>query len=66
MKGCKTCPTSEDVWIEAARLHSGENAKAILAQAVRNIPTSVRIWLTARDLEEKPEARKVGTPVARA
>ena len=48
-QGCEACPESEDVWLEAARLHTAENAKAILANAVRHLPTSVKIWLKVRD-----------------
>ena len=44
MKGCEVCSTNEDVWLEAARLHNPRNAKAILAKAVRAIPTSVNLW----------------------
>ena len=31
--GCRACPASEDVWLEAARLQTPENAKAVLAEA---------------------------------
>lgn len=31
-QACQICPESEDVWIEAARLHTPENAKVILAK----------------------------------
>ena len=48
-EACEACPTSEDVWLEAARLHTGENAKVILANAVRHLPTSVKIWLQVRE-----------------
>jgi len=58
-EGCETCPDSEDVWLEAARLNTPENAKTILADAVRHIPRSVKIWLRAADLETEVEKRKV-------
>lgn len=54
---CEMCPDSEDVWLEAARLHPVEVAKSILANAVLHIPTSVKVWLYAADLEQQ-EARK--------
>jgi len=41
-KGCDLCPTSEDVWLEFARLSKPEDAKAIVAKGVGAIPTSVR------------------------
>ena len=49
--GCEACPGSEDVWLEAARLHPAGVAKTILATAVRRIPTSVKIFLRAAELE---------------
>lgn len=44
-EGCEHCPHSEDVWLEAARLQTPENAKAVLARGVAAIPTSVKIWM---------------------
>jgi hypothetical protein len=49
-QGCEACPDSEDVWLEAARLHTNENAKTILANAVVHLPNSVKIWLAVCDL----------------
>ena len=51
MKGCEVNPLSEDLWLEAARLQPPDTAKAVIAQAVRHIFTSVRIWIKAADLE---------------
>ncbi|KAH8830298.1 PRP1 splicing factor, N-terminal-domain-containing protein [Flagelloscypha sp. PMI_526] len=50
-QGCEVCPKSDDVWLEAARLHNPSDAKIILANAVQHVPTSVKIWLAAADLE---------------
>ncbi|BFZ21230.1 hypothetical protein BsWGS_24269 [Bradybaena similaris] len=58
MKGCEECPKSEDVWLEAARLMPGDQAKAVAAQAVRQLPQSVRIWSKAADLEMELKAKK--------
>jgi len=58
-EGCEACPDAEDVWLEAARLHPPENAKTILANAVRHLPTSVKIWLKAADLETTDNAKKI-------
>jgi pre-mRNA-processing factor 6 len=44
-KGCEMCPTSEDVWLEAARLQTPDNAKAVLARGVAAIPNSVKLWI---------------------
>lgn len=57
-QGCEICADQEDVWLEAARLHPTEVAKSILATAVRKIPTSVKIFLQAADLEVHASAKK--------
>ncbi len=48
MKGCDLCPTSEDVWLEAARLQTPEHAKALLARGVGYNQTSVKLWIQVR------------------
>ncbi|ETV67828.1 hypothetical protein H257_16064 [Aphanomyces astaci] len=58
-EGCESCPTNEDVWLEAARLQTPENARTILATAVRHVPTSVKVWLQAAKLEPTDEATKL-------
>ena len=58
-EGCEACPDSEDVWLEAARLHTPENAKVILANAVRHLPTSVKLWLQAAELEKGDAQKKI-------
>lgn len=58
MKGCETNPQSEDLWLEAARLQPTDTAKAVIAQAARHIPTSVRIWIKAADLETECKAKR--------
>ncbi|ORY92346.1 PRP1 splicing factor, N-terminal-domain-containing protein [Syncephalastrum racemosum] len=57
-KGCEQCPKSEDVWLENARLNTNENAKVIMAEAVRHLPQSVKIWLKAVDLESDQASQK--------
>jgi len=42
LSGCEQCPDSEDVWLEAARLHPDAVAKTLLANAVMHLPTSGR------------------------
>ncbi|KAA1474753.1 hypothetical protein DENSPDRAFT_804612 [Dentipellis sp. KUC8613] len=56
--GCEQCPTSEDVWLEAARLHNNDDAKVILANAVQHVGQSVKIWLAAADLEHDNKAKR--------
>ncbi|RLN63782.1 hypothetical protein BBP00_00003863 [Phytophthora kernoviae] len=58
-QGCESCPTQEDVWLEAARLQNPENAKTILAKAVRHVPKSVKVWLQAAQLENDDELKKL-------
>ena len=73
-QGCENCPKSEDVWLEAARLHvsncmilsgsifilrqNNEDAKVVLANAVQHVGQSVKIWLAAADLEQDAKAKK--------
>eukprot|EP01080_Neovahlkampfia_damariscottae_P002459 gene2459-3169_t len=57
-KAIENCPKEEDIWLEAARLSTPENAKAILAKAVSHVPESVNIWLTAANLEKEKKAKK--------
>ncbi|KAF9546672.1 hypothetical protein CPC08DRAFT_648976 [Agrocybe pediades] len=57
-QGCEHCPKSEDVWLEAARLHNNEDAKIVLANAVQHVGQSVKIWLAAADLEHDLKAKK--------
>ncbi|KAJ8588177.1 hypothetical protein M405DRAFT_934289 [Rhizopogon salebrosus TDB-379] len=56
--GCEQCPKSDDVWLEAARLHNNNDAKVILADAVQHVGQSVKIWLAAADLEQDVKAKK--------
>lgn len=63
--GCEACPDNEDVWLEGARLQTPENAKTVLANAIRNLPTSVKIWLRAAELESNPSSKKVRNGIYR-
>ncbi len=58
MKGTEVCPKSEDVWMEAARLQPPELAKAVVAQAVAEMPNAVKLWIKAADLETETKAKK--------
>lgn len=58
MKGTDQCPKSEDVWLEAARLMPADQAKAVVAQAVRNLAQSVRVWMMAAQLEKDTRSKK--------
>ena len=40
-KGCEAVPNAEEVWLEATRLQTPDNAKTVVARAVRSV---VRIY----------------------
>ena len=44
---CAACPTDEDVWLEAARLAPPSYGRVIMAEAVKRLPLSVKLWLAA-------------------
>jgi pre-mRNA-processing factor 6 len=58
VKACKYCPEQEDVWLEAARLNEPEISKKILTEAVTYISNSVKIWITAANLETQINLKK--------
>jgi pre-mRNA-processing factor 6 len=57
-QGTEHCPQNEDVWLEASRLQNNDNAKAVLARAVANLPQSVKLWMQAAQLEETNDRKK--------
>jgi pre-mRNA-processing factor 6 len=57
-KGCEECPNSEDVWLEACRLATPDEAKAVIARGVKMIPNSVKLWLQAAKLEHDDVNKK--------
>ncbi|GLT67412.1 hypothetical protein SLA2020_397260 [Shorea laevis] len=57
-KGCEECPNSEDVWLEACRLATPDEAKAVIARGVKSIPNSVKLWLQAAKLEHDDVNKK--------
>ncbi len=57
-EGCETNTQSEDLWLESARLHPPDQARSIVAQAVRSLPQSVRLWMKAAGLELDIKAKK--------
>jgi pre-mRNA-processing factor 6 len=58
-QGCDINPDNDDLWIEAARLFPKDEAKLILAEAVKHIPTSVSIWTHAANLEDNVQKKKI-------
>jgi len=50
-QGCESCPESDDIWLEAARLAPPDQTKAILAKAISRQPNSVKLWLAAANKE---------------
>eukprot|EP00531_Pseudo-nitzschia_arenysensis_P000333 CAMPEP_0116124486 /NCGR_PEP_ID=MMETSP0329-20121206/5305_1 /TAXON_ID=697910 /ORGANISM="Pseudo-nitzschia arenysensis, Strain B593" /LENGTH=1009 /DNA_ID=CAMNT_0003618467 /DNA_START=175 /DNA_END=3205 /DNA_ORIENTATION=- len=57
-EGCEACPTSVDVWLEAARLHPLQVSKSILAKAVRRVDNTIPLFLKAAELETLPQHKK--------
>jgi len=57
-EGCEACPTSVDVWLEAARLHPLQVSKSILAKAVRRVSNTIPLFLKAAELETVPQNKK--------
>ncbi|XP_066910794.1 pre-mRNA-processing factor 6-like [Clytia hemisphaerica] len=58
MKGTEACPKNEDVWLEAVRLQPKELSKGVVAQAIKQLSQSVRLWIKAADLEDERAAQK--------
>ncbi|KAK7262264.1 hypothetical protein RJT34_29830 [Clitoria ternatea] len=50
-RGCEECLKNEDVWLEACRLANPDEAKTVIAQGVKSIPNSVKLWMQAAKLE---------------
>ena len=57
-RGCEQCPNNEDVWMESIRLNEKQNAKIIVASALKHNDSSVRLWLEASKLENDARAKK--------
>lgn len=49
--GCQVCPKNEDVWLEACRLASLDDAKAVIARGLETIPDSVKLSRQSAKLE---------------
>ncbi|XP_048590658.1 pre-mRNA-processing factor 6 [Nematostella vectensis] len=58
MKGTEVCEKNEDIWLEAVRLQPPDAMKAVVAQAVRQLPQSVRLWIKAAAVETEIVAKK--------
>ena len=58
IRGCDTCPYSEDLWLEAARLVTVDTAKSVIARAVNHLANSVKLWIKAAELEQDMKAKK--------
>jgi len=58
IQGTEQCPQNEDVWMEAVRLSPPEQAKAVVANAVKHVSTSVKLWIKASELESEPIRKK--------
>lgn len=50
-EGCENCKTSEEIWLEAARIHPPSESKSLLASGIYYLPGSVKLWEEAALLE---------------
>ena len=50
--GCKICPYSENIWLQAARLQTPDNARAVTEKGLAANPHSVKLWLLLSRLED--------------
>ncbi|KAI9725386.1 MAG: hypothetical protein M1828_003236 [Chrysothrix sp. TS-e1954] len=57
-QGCELNKKSEDCWEECINLNEKHNARIIAAQALKNLDTSIRLWLAAANLEDDTKAKK--------
>uniref|UniRef100_A0AC35TWC6 Pre-mRNA-processing factor 6 n=1 Tax=Rhabditophanes sp. KR3021 TaxID=114890 RepID=A0AC35TWC6_9BILA len=58
MEGVEKNPKSEEIWMEAIRMHPPETAKKIVANAVSHLPHSVAIWMKAASMEAETKAKR--------
>ncbi|RCV17769.1 hypothetical protein SETIT_3G246400v2 [Setaria italica] len=66
-RGCEECPKNEDVWLEACRLASPDeaakletsdlNKSRVLRKGLEHIPDSVRLWKAVVELANEEDAR---------
>jgi pre-mRNA-processing factor 6 len=47
LQGLENCSMNEEIWSEAAILHTSESAKIILTKGIMNLPGSVKLWIQA-------------------
>ena len=59
LEGCKACPKSEQIWLEAVRLYP-QKAAEILRKALENVPGSVKLWLQLIELAGTSIDEKIG------
>ncbi|KAG9510944.1 Pre-mRNA-processing factor 6, partial [Fragariocoptes setiger] len=58
MEGCRLCPQSASVWLEAARLYPRDEARKIIVEALQKLPECVDLWIRAAELETSLEAKR--------
>jgi pre-mRNA-processing factor 6 len=58
VQGTESCSLNEDIWLEAARLQTPENARALLARGVQQLPNSVKLWMQAARIEVDDAAKR--------
>lgn len=56
-EACNACQDSEDIWIEAARLESFSQSRALLTRASEVLPNSINIWMLLASKEPSREGK---------
>ena len=58
MAGCEQCSESEEIWLEAIRLHPPDTAKPLIIKAITKVPRSDKLWIKAAELESDNRVRR--------
>lgn len=58
LDGCKKCPKSADLWLEAVRIHPPDMAQSLMVKAIKENPRSVRLWIKAASLENDVHSKR--------
>jgi pre-mRNA-processing factor 6 len=60
MRGTEENPGNEEIWLEAIKLMPPHLCRQVAAKGVSSVPTSIKLWLRAAELEtDKKSKRKV-------
>jgi len=59
-QGCDRCPQNEEIWLVSLEIHSSDIplCRVLVADAIQNVPSSVKLWLKASEYEESTLLKK--------